>query len=35
MQKLTLDADDAVFDDVLKKAIKAIKKVEPDCSVVL
>ena len=35
MQKLTLDADDAVFEDVLKKAIKAIKKVEPDCSVVL
>jgi copper chaperone CopZ len=35
MQKMTLDADDAVFDDVLKKAIKAIKKVEPDCSVVL
>ena len=35
MQKLTLDADDTVFDDVLKKAIKAIKKVEPDCSVVL
>lgn len=35
MQKMTLDADDAVFDDVLKKAIKAIKKVEPDCNVVL
>ena len=35
MQKLTLDADDTVFDDVLKKAIKAIKIVEPDCSVVL
>ena len=35
MQKMTLDADDAVFDDVLKKAIKAIKKVEPDCKVVL
>ena len=35
MQKMTLDADDAVFDDVLKKAIKAIKKVEPDCNVVI
>lgn len=35
MQKMTLDADDAVFDDVLKKAVKAIKKVEPDCNVVL
>ena len=35
MQKMTLDADDAVFDDVLKKTIKAIKKVEPDCNVVI
>ena len=35
MQKMTLDADDAVFEDVLKKAIKAIKKVEPDCNVVI
>ena len=34
-QKLTLDADDAVFDDVLKKVVKAIKKVEPDCTVIL
>ncbi|MBQ7291168.1 MAG: cation transporter [Clostridia bacterium] len=35
MQKMTLDADDAVFEDVLKKAQKAIKKVEPDCKIVL
>ena len=35
MQKMTLEADDAVFDDVLKKAQKAIKKVEPDCRIVL
>ncbi|MBO5006041.1 MAG: cation transporter [Clostridia bacterium] len=35
MQKMTLDADDAVFDDVLKKAMKAIKKVEPDCRVII
>ena len=35
MQKMTLEADDAVFDDVLKKAQKAIKKVEPDCKVIL
>ncbi|MBQ9745476.1 MAG: heavy-metal-associated domain-containing protein [Clostridia bacterium] len=35
MQKMTLDADDAVFEDVLKKAQKAIKKVEPDCRIVL
>lgn len=35
MQKMTLDADDAFFEDVLKKAQKAIKKVEPDCRIVL
>lgn len=34
-QKLTIDADDAVFDAVLKKAVKAISKVEPDCEVIL
>ena len=35
MQKMTLEADDAVFEDVLKKAQKAIKKVEPDCRIIL
>lgn len=34
-QKLTLEADDAVFDDVLKRAIKCIAKVEPDCTVIV
>ena len=33
-QKLTLDADDEKFDDILKKAIKIIKKIEPDCAVI-
>ena len=33
MQKLTIEADDDVFDDVLKKAVKACKKVEPDCEI--
>ena len=32
-QKLTLEADDAVFDSVFKQAVKAAKKVEPDCQV--
>lgn len=35
MQKMTLEADDARFEEVLKKAQKAIKKVEPDCRIVL
>jgi copper chaperone CopZ len=34
-QKLSLEANDAVFDDVLKKAVKAVKKIEPDCRIVV
>lgn len=34
-QKMTLEADDAVFDSVLEQAIKCISKVEPDCQVVV
>ena len=30
-QKLTLDADDARFEEILKQAVKVCKKVEPDC----
>ena len=35
MQKLTLEADDAAFEEIVKKAQKAIKKIEPDCKIVL
>ena len=35
MQKLTLEADDAAFDEIVKKAQKAIKKIEPDCKILL
>ncbi len=34
-QKLILDADDQAFDDVLKNAVKLMKKVEPDFSIKL
>ena len=34
-QKMILDADDAKFDIILQEAIKVMKKVEPDCTVVL
>ena len=34
-QKMTLEADDEAFDEILKKAIKTIKRVEPDCRVVV
>ena len=33
-QKLVIEADDDVFDEVLKKAEKVIKKIEPDCDVI-
>lgn len=33
-QKLTLEADDAVFEDVLKKAVKAMRRVEPECRMI-
>ena len=33
-QKMTLEADDADFDKVLKQVKKCIKRVEPDCVVV-
>ena len=32
-QKLTLDAEDECFDEILKKAADCIKKVEPDCKI--
>ena len=34
-QKMTLEADDEEFDEILKKAIKTIKRVEPDCRVIV
>lgn len=34
-QKLTLDADDARFDDILKQCVKVCHKVEPDCRIVI
>ena len=34
-QKMTLEADDAYFDDVLKKAQDTIRKIEPDCRILV
>ena len=33
-QKLVLEADDDRFDEIVKEAQKAIKKIEPDCTIV-
>lgn len=35
MQKFTLEADEAVFDDVLAQAVKICKKIEPDCRIII
>ena len=34
-QKMTIEAEDDVFDETVKKAIECIKKVEPDCKVIV
>jgi len=33
-QKLTLEAPDEMFDNILEEAINVCKKVEPDCMIV-
>lgn len=32
-QKLTIEADDEKFDEILKQAAKCIKRIEPDCRI--
>ena len=32
-QKMVLEADDQRFDEILEQAVKACKKVDPDCDV--
>ena len=34
-QKLTLEADDARFDEIVREAEKCIKKVDPECELVI
>ena len=34
-QKLTIEAEDDKFDEIVKQAVKVCKKVEPDCEVVV
>ena len=34
-QTLTIQADDARFDAIVQEAVKACKKVEPDCEIVV
>lgn len=32
-QKLVLEADDEVFEDIMNKVVKVCKKIEPDCRI--
>ena len=34
-QKLTIEADEKDFGKILKAAQKAIKKIEPDCRIII
>lgn len=34
-QKLTLEANDELFEKVLRQAVKICRKIEPDCTVVI
>ena len=34
-QKMTIEGDDARFDQIVKEAVKVCSKVEPDCEIVL
>ena len=34
-QKMTIDAEDDKFDEIVNQAVKVCKKVEPDCEVVV
>ena len=33
LQKITIEADEKCFDEILQKAIATCKKVEPDCQI--
>lgn len=35
MQKLTIDADDAQFDEIMQKAADVCRKIEPDCRILM
>lgn len=34
-QKMILEADDNKFNDIVKKAVKVCRKIEPDCTVIV
>lgn len=35
MQKMTIDANDENFDEIVKEAVKVCGRIEPDCTIIL
>lgn len=33
-QRMTIEADDDKFDDIMKQVVKTCKRIEPDCVIV-
>ncbi|MCQ2536712.1 MAG: heavy-metal-associated domain-containing protein [Lachnospiraceae bacterium] len=34
-QKMTIEADDAKFDDIMKEVVNVCAKIEPDCKILM
>ncbi len=34
-QKMTVDAEDGRFDDIMKEVVKVCARVEPDCQILI
>lgn len=35
MQKLTIDAEESRFDEIMEEVVKVCRKVEPDCKIMM
>ena len=35
MQKMTIDAEDSRFDEIMKEVVTVFAKVEPDCKILM
>ena len=34
-QKMTITAEDAAFDRIMKQVVKACRRIEPDCAILM
>lgn len=35
MQKMTIEAEEGCFDEIMQEVVKVCRKVEPDCQILL